>query len=258
MPNTTYGTPYVQSSDLVSGYPSASLSLANRLDAVAYSRNGLNAQTGTTYTLVLTDAGKTVTLSNAAAMTLTVPTNASVAFPTDTVVTVVNQGAGTVTISGAGVTFQPSGNITLATDDVAVLQKVATNTWQRIDGLAAKLTTPGAWTSYTPTVTAATGTPTTVTTTGSYQVLGKIVILRFSVGITNKGTAASYLRVSTPASLTPNSDFAGSVFEGSVTGASSGAFTQASTSYISTAKADGTTWWVNSYALQGTIVYSIA
>lgn len=138
MPNTTYGTPYVQSSDLVSGYPSASLSLANRLDAVAYSGNGLNAQTGTTYTLVLTDAGKTITLSNAAAVTLTVPTNASVAFPTNTVVTVVNRGAGTVTISGAGVTFQPSGNITLATDEVAVLQKVATDTWQRIDGLAAK------------------------------------------------------------------------------------------------------------------------
>ena len=44
----------------------------------------INAQTGTTYTLVLTDAGKIVTLSNASAITLTVPTNASVAFPVGT------------------------------------------------------------------------------------------------------------------------------------------------------------------------------
>ena len=39
----------------------------------------LNAQTGTTYTLVLTDNGRFVTLSNAAAIALTVPLNSSVA-----------------------------------------------------------------------------------------------------------------------------------------------------------------------------------
>ena len=37
----------------------------------------VNAQTGTTYTLVLTDAGKVVTLANASAVTLTVPPNCS-------------------------------------------------------------------------------------------------------------------------------------------------------------------------------------
>ena len=41
-----------------------------------------NAQTGTTYTLALTDVAKVVSLTNAASITLTIPTDATVAFPT--------------------------------------------------------------------------------------------------------------------------------------------------------------------------------
>ncbi len=69
-----------------------------------------NAQTGTTYTLVLADAGKIVTLSNAAAITLTIPTNASVAFPVDTRIDLLQYGAGQVTVGGAGVTIRSSGS----------------------------------------------------------------------------------------------------------------------------------------------------
>jgi len=42
---------------------------------------GINTQTGTTYTTVLDDNGKLVTLSNASAITLTIPPNSSVAYP---------------------------------------------------------------------------------------------------------------------------------------------------------------------------------
>jgi hypothetical protein len=62
MATTTYGSPYVQSSDLVSGWPTASQNVANRIDDVALKGNGVNAQTGAGYTLVLTDAGKTYIL----------------------------------------------------------------------------------------------------------------------------------------------------------------------------------------------------
>ena len=63
----------------------------------------LNDQTGTTYTPVLADQYQVlITRSNASASTLTIPTNASVAFPVGTVITVLNKGAGAVTISGAG------------------------------------------------------------------------------------------------------------------------------------------------------------
>ena len=58
----------------------------------------LNAQTGTTYTFVLTDNGKLVTASNAAAQTYSIPTNASVAYPIGTQINIIQIGAGQVTI----------------------------------------------------------------------------------------------------------------------------------------------------------------
>jgi hypothetical protein len=45
---------------------------------------GINEQTGTAYTLAITDKGKLVISSNVAANTLTVPPNSSVAFPIGT------------------------------------------------------------------------------------------------------------------------------------------------------------------------------
>lgn len=97
----------------------------------------LNAQTGTTYTLALTDRGKTVTMNNAAANTLSIPTNASVAFPIGSSVIVRQIGAGTTTISAvSGVTLD--GTATGSCDvsaryKAAVLTKVDTNIWY-VDG----------------------------------------------------------------------------------------------------------------------------
>lgn len=91
----------------------------------------VNAQTGTTYTLVLADALKVVSCSNAAAITLTVPTNASVAFPVGTQIIVYQAGAGQVTISGAGVTFRSNGTKLKLTGQyaVATLIKIGTDEW---------------------------------------------------------------------------------------------------------------------------------
>jgi hypothetical protein len=71
----------------------------------------LNAQTGTTYTFVAADANNTlVTLANASAIALTIPTNATVAFPVGTVLNFAQTGAGLVTCSGAsGVTVISNG-----------------------------------------------------------------------------------------------------------------------------------------------------
>ena len=71
----------------------------------------LNAQTGTTYTFVAADANNTlVTISNASAIALTIPTNASVAFPVGTVLNWAAIGAGQITCSGAsGVTITSVG-----------------------------------------------------------------------------------------------------------------------------------------------------
>jgi hypothetical protein len=91
----------------------------------------LNSQTGTTYTLVLTDAGKFVRLTNAAAITLTIPTNASVAFPINTRIDIGQGGAGQVTVGGGGVTIRSSGSkLKLAgIYSGATLIKVDTDEW---------------------------------------------------------------------------------------------------------------------------------
>lgn len=100
----------------------------------------LNAQTGTTYTLVLTDANKFVTLSNASAITLTVPPSSSVVFETGDQVNLMQLGAGQVTITaGSGVTIRSAGSKlkTNAQYAVATLVKIDTDTWVAVGNLAA-------------------------------------------------------------------------------------------------------------------------
>ena len=91
----------------------------------------VNAQTGTTYTLVLTDAGKQVTTSNASGVALTIPLNSSVAFATGVRIWVLNLGSGSLTIAGSGgVTVSTAtGDLTFNQYDVAILFKTGTDTW---------------------------------------------------------------------------------------------------------------------------------
>ena len=91
----------------------------------------VRADTTTGYTLVLDDSGRQVTMSNAAASTLTVPPNSSVAFVVGVRVRVIQLGAGAVTLTaGAGVTLsEPANNLVLGQYHSAVLVKQATNVW---------------------------------------------------------------------------------------------------------------------------------
>lgn len=100
----------------------------------------INAQTGTTYTLVLGDAGKLVTLANGSAITLTVPANSSAAFPVGTVIALAQLDAGLVTVAGdAGVTINgttPGDEDLTGQWATASLTKLATDTWLLSGGLA--------------------------------------------------------------------------------------------------------------------------
>lgn len=98
----------------------------------------LNAQTGTTYTFVLTDANNTlVTASNAAAQTYSIPTNANVAYPIGSQINIIQIGAGQVTINAvtSGTTTVSSNGATSTAPKLrgqyssATLIKVATDTW---------------------------------------------------------------------------------------------------------------------------------
>jgi len=89
-----------------------------------------NAQTGTSYSLVLTDVAKVVSLTNAAAITLTVPTNASVAFPIGTQILLYQGGAGQVTISSSATLRSQGSKLKISGQyGVAGLLKVDTDEW---------------------------------------------------------------------------------------------------------------------------------
>ena len=114
--------------------------LAAELDAVATAMIAINAQTGTTYTTVLTDDGKLITCSNASAIALTIPPNSSVAYGIGTQINIAQLGAGQVTITaGAGVTLNSAGaKLKLSAQyAVATCVKTDTNTWFVVGNLSA-------------------------------------------------------------------------------------------------------------------------
>ena len=89
------------------------------------------------YTAVLTDQYQVlVPMNKATAVAFKIPTNASVAFPVGTAITILNKGAGAVTISAVTsgtTTVLSAGSVpaspTLAQYKTAVALKVATDTW---------------------------------------------------------------------------------------------------------------------------------
>ena len=110
------------------------------LTAAAF--NGLVAYTVNTdatadYTAVIADAYQVlVPMNKATAVAFKIPTNASVAFPVGTAITILNKGAGLVTISAvtSGTTTVLSAAATAAAPTIAqyktaVCIKTATDTW---------------------------------------------------------------------------------------------------------------------------------
>jgi len=129
-------------SPLTGGGTSGALTLS--YDYAAGSKVTLNAQTAT-YTVVLADADqKLVTMSVGSANDFLIPTNANVAFPTGTVINVIQIGAGQTTIKAvtSGTTTISSTGATAtapklrAQFSAASCIKVATDIWYVVGDIA--------------------------------------------------------------------------------------------------------------------------
>jgi hypothetical protein len=101
---------------------------------VGFKGTPFNGQAGD-YTLVLTDCGKTIyKASGGAGETITIPANASVAFPVGTQIDIVNNGGGDLTIAITSDTLSwvvggATGSRTLGDHGWCVLKKVASTEW---------------------------------------------------------------------------------------------------------------------------------
>lgn len=101
----------------------------------------INTQSGSTYTLALTDAGKLVNMTASVSASVTIPTNASVAFVTGTAIAVAAYGSASCRIVAAsGVTLRStggSGSPAIFTEQYAGIQlyKVGTDEWLAVGAI---------------------------------------------------------------------------------------------------------------------------
>jgi hypothetical protein len=121
----------------VNGVTSA---IQTQIDAKADKTTTFNIQTGTSYTLALTDAGKIIEMQNGGANIVYIPFNSSVAFPIGTEIQVLQFGAGQTTITPvSGVTTKSKSNqVKIGNQYTGVtLVKRGTNDWYIIGNLTA-------------------------------------------------------------------------------------------------------------------------
>ena len=116
---------------LFAAYNSVNQTSVNEMGTFIFTRPWDVVEKTDNYTLVLDDAGRSIQMNKGSGVALTVPPNASVAFPIGTQIRVEQTGAGALTIAaGAGVTINVKNTLVVsARYGVVYLVKRATNTW---------------------------------------------------------------------------------------------------------------------------------
>jgi hypothetical protein len=112
-------------------YDNATETYINKTVDTLASKISFNQQTGTSYTLVLSDKDKLVELNNTAAVSLTVPSDTTADFPIGTSISLLQVGLGQVSVTpGSGVTINSTPGLNLRTQwSSATLIKRAANLW---------------------------------------------------------------------------------------------------------------------------------
>jgi hypothetical protein len=115
-----------------------------------------------------------------------------------------------------------------------------------------------AFTTYTPTITAGSGSATTVSVTGRYKRIGKVCIVENDIYVTNKGTAAGDMIVTLPFTSAAKA-YVGNGMENSVIGVSCRVYVAPSDNKIGIVQYNGSsTLWSNGYGIYTTITYEVA
>lgn len=112
-----------------------------------------------------------------------------------------------------------------------------------------------AWTAYTPTVTAATGTFTTVSAVGYYKIIGKTCFITTTITVTAVGSASNATRITLPVTALHNGSGIGR--ETALTGALFSADIIASATNSDLRKYDGTFGVSSGSVITATFTYEI-
>lgn len=261
----TFGLKKLTLTNLAAWLASLAQTLTNKTLTDPKIVRALNNQTGTAYTPVLTDQSMELTVSNASPVAFTIPTNASVAFPVGASFRVVNKGAGLLTITAvtpATTIINSLGSTSTAPTvnqyGTVTCTQIVTDVWEVTGDVVQS--GGSAWTAFTSTVTAQTGTITTVSATTSYSLAGKTCFYRGSITITNAGSGAGFLYVTLPVPASATGFQTGSAKEVNITGSlGSAAINDASdATHLYLVKYDNTTWITNSYVVAFNITYQVA
>lgn len=115
-----------------------------------------NAQAGTAYTFVADDAERITTASNGSAVTFTIPPQSSVTWGDDTILRVVNYGAGALTVAGGSGVTVTNTVTTVAQYEAAAAIRTGSDAWTLVPfsggadlEAAAVITSPSATGNYT-------------------------------------------------------------------------------------------------------------
>jgi hypothetical protein len=129
---------------MATGFPAATGDIFTAADYNGLVTYAVSADQTADYTITLADSYQVlIPMNKATAVALKIPTNATAAIPVGSVVTVLNKGAGTVTISAvtSGTTTVLSAGATAASPTLgqyksAALVKTATDTWYVVGAIA--------------------------------------------------------------------------------------------------------------------------
>jgi len=210
--------------------------------------------------------------ADAAARTtaITSPQEGMISYLKDTNATEYYSGSAWITLGGSASPLTTKGDLyTYSTTDarlgVGTNGQVLTADSAEATGLkwAAAASPSYTWTSYTPTVTASSGTITSTTAAGQYLQIGKMMTVIVDVNITNAGTGSANLRVTVPVNIV----------NGNVTGRYPGYGTEtaatgkslqvacdavAANTYFSMRFYDFTTCIATGNRIQATFIYEVA
>jgi hypothetical protein len=121
-----------------------------------------------------------------------------------------NTGTTTINVDSLGAVdlkkYTPAGLVALEAGDIMIGNKcIISYESTNSDFILLNPTAAGlgaAWTAYTPTISAGSGTITTSSVSAAYKQIGKTILVRFDITITTNGTGATNLQFTSPAAMT--------------------------------------------------------